>query len=83
MKYSILHNGREIACFEFKEDALHFLEWKREKALMNMNTSILDKIAEENSLDRRYPGLFPSSVTFPYYEKAKAQIETEITMKER
>ena len=83
MKFSILHSGREIACFECEEDALHFLEWKKEKALMSMNTSILDKIAEENNLDRRYPGLFPSSITFPYYEKARAQIETETTMKER
>lgn len=43
MKYSILHSGREIACFECEEDVLHFLEWKREKALMNMNTSIRGK----------------------------------------
>lgn len=83
MKYIILCSGREIACFECEEDALHFLEWKKEKVLMSMNAAILDEIAKENNLDRRYPGLFPSSVTFPYYEKAKAQIETEITMKER
>ena len=77
MNYKIEFMGEIIADFKELADAEHFLEYKRETLLNERNSEILDKIAEENNLDRRYPGTFSNDIVIPYYDKAKKQIESE------
>lgn len=73
----VFYKDKVIAEFIERADAESFVEWKREKLLNDMNEKLLDKIAAENCLDRRYPGTFPLSVSQPYYEAARAQIEMD------
>lgn len=77
MNYEIELKGKIIATFEELEDAEHFLEYKRERLLFERNSEILDKIAEENNLDRRYPGTFSNAIVMPYYDKAREQVKQD------
>lgn len=77
MNYEIELKGKIIATFEELEDAEHFLEYKRERLLFERNSEILDKIAEENNLDRRYPGTFSNAIVMPYYDKAREQVNQD------
>lgn len=81
MKYIIYDNEIEIASFLDKKDAEYFLEWKREKKLQEMNSDILDQIAREHNLDRKYPGTFPMSIAEPYYINAREKIKKSIILK--
>lgn len=81
MKYIIYDNENEIASFIDEKDAEHFLEWKREQMLQEMNSDILDQIAREHNLDRKYPGKFPMSIAEPYYKDAREKIKKSIILK--
>lgn len=85
--FLVCHTGEDerknvIAAFTEKEDADHFLEWKKEKELFARNGMILDQIAAENGLDRSSPGIWPISITSPYYEKEREKIDQEYTMEQ-
>lgn len=54
MKYEVYKDEKIIAEFADKEDAEHFLDWKREQILFQRNDEILDKVANETGYDRRY-----------------------------
>lgn len=82
MLYTIIDNEIEIALFKNESDALNFLEWKREKKLQEINSDILDQIAKENNLDRKYSGSFPTSITESYYKNARKKISELIYLKE-
>lgn len=82
MKYIIYDNETEIASFIDEKDAEHFLEWKREQMLQEMNSDILDQIAREHDLDRRYPGTFPMSIGEPYYKDAREKISQRLFIKQ-
>lgn len=82
MKYIIYDNETEIASFIDEKDAEHFLEWKREQLLQEMNSDILDQIAREHNLDRKYPGTFPMSIAEPYYKDAREKISQRLFIKQ-
>jgi hypothetical protein len=83
MEYYVFNQYMDvIAMFTEESDAKRFLEWKREEVLQDRNSEILDKIAEENNLDRKSPGLFPASITAKYYAEAREQINQEYVISE-
>lgn len=82
MKYIIYDNETEIASFIDEKDAEHFLEWKREQMLQEINSDILDQIAREHNLDRKYPGTFPMSIAEPYYKDAREKISQRLFIKQ-
>lgn len=79
----ITYQGEIIAAIINKEDAEHFYKWKCERLLFEQNEKMIDQIAEENGLDRRYPGLFPLSVTERYYDAARKQISQDCKLLEK
>lgn len=82
MNYKIEYKGEIIAEFKELQDAEYFLDYKRKSILHEMNGEILDRIAEENNLDRRYPGTFKNEIVMPYYNKAKEQIKSDCRLVE-
>lgn len=81
MKYEIYYQGNVIASFMEKEDAEHFRKWKVEQELSKRKGQILDQIAEENGLDRSFPGAFPYSIISKYYKAEKMQLEGQYQLK--
>lgn len=82
MKYIIYDNETEIASFINEKDAEYLLEYKREQMLQEMNSDILDQIAREHNLDRKYPGTFPMSIAEPYYKDAREKISQRLFIKQ-
>ncbi len=78
MSYTVYKNGEEIAAFKIEHYAIEFVEKLREEELKARNSDILDTIAKENNLDRRYPGAFPLEIGKPYYEREQKEIEKNI-----
>lgn len=83
MNITVLCDDKPIAKFADIQDARCFLDWKRKHELFKMNEQILDKIAAENYMDRKYPGLFPLSLTSTYYDNARKQIEQKYRFEEK
>lgn len=79
----ITYQGETVASFANREDAKHFYKWKCERLLFEQNEKILDQIAQENGLDRRYPGLFPLAVTERYYDAARENISRDCKLLEK
>lgn len=77
MNYKVTYKNEIIATFKDETDANAFVEWKRDRLLFVMNEKLLDRIAEENHLDRKYPGLFPLSITQRYFDEAVKQLEAD------
>lgn len=75
MNYKVIYMDEIIATFKDEGDAKAFVEWKRDQLLFAMNGKLLDRIAAENHLDRKFPGLFPLSITQRYFDESIKQIE--------
>lgn len=82
MNYKVIYMDEIIATFKDEGDAKAFVEWKREQLLFAMNGKLLDRIAAENHLDRKFPGLFPLSITQRYFDEAIKQIEANCLVRE-
>lgn len=83
MNYTVYKNGEEIAAFKIEHYAIDFVEKLIEEELMARNSGILDVIAKENDLDRRYPATFPLKISEPYYARERELLKKEFYLKKR
>lgn len=77
MNFKVEYLGKIIAEFENCSDAILFLDSKRKLIYHSCNSVLLDRIAEENGLDRNDYGAFTRSLCRPYYISEKERIERE------